>query len=301
MKIIFPIFSIIGLGYLLRRAGIIGQESTHILNQFVYYISLPALVLISFWQIDWYHPETLATLGFNLFSILLFSGGLLVFVWFLRIKPEYKAALFTVSLVGNTIYMGFPIGQSVFGEEQFPEFVAAATPHLVLGIALAILVSEYFVIRAKKVKTYLKDFFLNPLILSLFCGILLSVFRVKPDLFSFVTATVEMLGSTASPVALVTLGAFLHGKFAKEHVGLSFLAISTKLAVFPLFIALAGKFIMPNTNGLSASFLAAAMPTAITVFVISEKYNIAPRFVAHTIVLTTLVSIATISITLFLI
>lgn len=289
------------MGYFLHRAGILRQESVHILNQFVYYVALPALIIVSFWRIDWYHSETLATLGFNLFSILLFSGGLLIFVWFLRIRPEYKAALFTTSLVGNTIYMGFPIGYSTFGAERFPEFVAAATPHLVLGIALSILVSEYFVIRAKKIKTYLKDFFLNPLILSLFCGILLSMLRINPALFSFAAAPVEMLGSTASPIALVTLGAFLYGKFAKEHVGLSLFAISMKLAILPLFIALAGKFILPDTSGLSASFIAAAMPTAVTVFVISEKYNIAPRFVAHTIVLTTLVSIATISITLFLI
>jgi hypothetical protein len=301
VKIIFPIFSVIGLGYLLRHIGIIRDEGVHMLNQFVYYVSLPAIIFISFFRIDWHNDEIVTVLSFNILLFLLFSTVLLILIWLLPIEREYKAALFAASLVGNTIYMGFPISKAALGAERFTEFVAAATPHLVVGIALALMAVEFFVVRSHKVSAYLKDLFLNPLIISLGGGIILSILAIGPEARAYLIPPIEMLAGTASPLALTTLGAFLYGKFAKEHLGLSLWVVGFKLVIFPFFILIVWKNFFPAVKGMEASFLAAAMPTAVTVFVISERYNIAPKFIAHIILLSTVLSVATIPIALWFI
>lgn len=301
VRILLPIFSLVGLGYILRYFDVLTEAGIHEINRFVYLVALPAIIFASFFKIDWHNSETVSILILNLFLFLVFSGALLVLVWLLPISGEHKAAIFAASLIGNTIYMGFPIGKAALGAERFTEYVAAATPHLGIGIALAVLAVEFFVVRSRNVSIYLKDFFLNPLVLSLFGGIILSILPIGAWARSFIMPPLEMLGSTASPLALTTLGAFLYGKFSHEHLGPSLLVVGLKLAVFPLFLFAIWKNFFPFVGGFEASLIAVAMPTAVTVFVIAERYNIAPKFIAHVILLTTVISIATIPVALWFI
>jgi len=104
-----------------------------------------------------------------------------------------------------------------------------------------------------------------------------------------------MLASTASPIALVTLGAFLHGVFKVRLAGLALLATILKLSVLPFLIYWTGEAFDLNDVFVSASVLAAVMPTAVTAFVVAEKYDAAPQLVATTLFLSTAASVVTIS------
>ena len=61
-----PIFLLILVGYVLRRFKVLSEGNTHILNQFVYRVSLPAAILSAFWGISWAKPEVLQILFFKL-------------------------------------------------------------------------------------------------------------------------------------------------------------------------------------------------------------------------------------------
>jgi hypothetical protein len=265
----------------------------------VYYLSLPAIIFVSFYKIDWFNPANLKVLGFNLFLLLVISVAILFILSLTKLKPTYKAAIFACTLVGNTVYMGFPLAKKAFETNLFDNFLAAATPQLVFGIILSILVFDFYVLKSKKISLYLRDFVFNPLSLSLFAGIILSVFTFVSGLIKILLPPIEMLGATASPLALVTLGGFLHGKFLKSDLQSSVFVAIIKFALYPMLILFFGKFFL--SQPVSPSILAASMPTAVTVFVVSEKFNVLPKFVASTILVTTLLSILTISLTLVLI
>lgn len=303
MELIFitaPIFILIALGYILRAIHGITRDGIHTLNTFVYYVSLPAVILISFWDIDWLNEATREVLIMNVLAIAGFAVVLLLFLHILPLANRTKAGLFVAALVGNTVYMGFPIGERALGSGAYDLFLAAATPHLVMGIAISVVAIEWFVLRSHSPLRYIRDFALNPLIVALVGGIILSVTQVSGEVVDLIKQPIGMLATTASPIALVTLGAFLRGVFKFHLAGLALMATILKLVVLPFIVYLIGHTAGLDVTTITASVLAAAMPTAVTSFVVTEKYNAAPQLVATTLFMSTVCSLLTITATLLL-
>jgi predicted permease len=301
LNIVLPIFLIIGLGFALRHFKVLQPDWVHVLNGFAYYVSLPAIILVSFWQIDWRSAQVLTLVGTNVLAIVVFSALLLIALSYAKISAKLKAALFMTALTGNTVYMGFPLVGGAFSAQYFSGIVGAATGHLVLGIVFSVLAAEFFVVKSKNISKYFKDFFTNPLMMALILGIILSLLNIKVSDANIIQKTLTMLAVTASPVALFALGAFMHGKFLKHHASLAGIAVILKLIAFPIIILVVFKLlnlaVIPN-NTISA--LVASMPTAVTAFVIAEKYKLDESYVTNVILLGTAASLVTISVWLLM-
>jgi predicted permease len=298
-KIVLPIFLIISAGFILRWKGVVKAEWVHVLNRFVYYVALPALVLVSFWEINWLDKAMLSLAGWNVLAVLLLAAVLGAVLSLSGLRAKLKAAFFLTVVVGNTVYMGFPLLGAALGRENFGSVVAAATAHLVLGLVLAALAAEFWVVKAKSLRVYVLDFVKNPLVVSLVLGGLLSLTGFRGGPADMIQKPLAMLGATASPVALFALGGFLHGRFYQAHLRLSLLSALLKLAVFPLAMLLLCLWLGLGRQGAAASALIATMPTAVTAFVIAEKYKLDEEFVANSILLSTVLSLLSIVLWLF--
>ncbi len=191
--------------------------------------------------------------------------------------------------------MGFPLIGKTVASEHYKLVVAAATAHLVLGMAFSILAVEFLVVKSKNWKKYASEFFINPLILALLGGILLSLSKIHGAAIDFIKIPLSALSVTASPVALFALGGFLHGRFMASHFKTAGVAAFFKLLILPLLIGLGGAFFQVGRPALNISVLVAAMPAAVTCFVISERYKLDEQLVANAILLSTAASIFTIS------
>ncbi|MBI5530248.1 MAG: AEC family transporter [Candidatus Doudnabacteria bacterium] len=295
LNIVLPIFLIILAGFVLRRINILKSAWVHALNSYVYYIALPALVLLSFWNINWLDSEVQKILVFNIVILIILSILLLIGLKFIPISQKDRAAVFLTIMVGNTIYMGFPLIGKTVAAEHYKLVVAAATVHLVLGMAFSILTVEFLVQKSKNWKKYAADFFINPLVLALFAGIGLSLLNASGPLAEFFKSPLSALSVTASPVALFALGGFLHGRFMSGHLKTAGLASAFKLLALPLLIWLGGIIFKIKQPALDISVLVSAMPSAVTCFVISERYKLDEKLVANAILLSTAASVITIS------
>ena len=123
----------------------------------------------------------------------------------------------------------------------------------------------------------------NPLILSIVAGILISIVGVEVP--SPVATFLHMLGGTTSAVAVFMLGAFLYGKkYANltKAFGLSLLRIFflPTLALATLLL-----FNLPSMER-SVLVLMHGMPVAVSLSVLSERYD----FYKETIASLTLIS-----------
>jgi hypothetical protein len=293
-----PLFLLIALGALLRRATIITEEGIHALNRIVYAVALPAVIFSSFARIDWLGHSVLFALAFNTLILLALTGTMLFVLHLFRIPRRFRGPATACAIVGNTVYLGFPIGTQFLGPDLSPLFFAAATPHLVLGIAVAVLVIEYYTLGVHDPRRFIKDFTHNPLIIALASGIVFGVLHLAATPLRELLRPIDMLAATASPLALLTLGAFLSGQFRRRNLSGVFAVTTIKLALFPLIVGVgAVMFGMPHTT-VTASVIAAAMPTAITVFSVADRYDAETTFVANVILLSTLLSFLTITLTL---
>jgi len=275
--------------------GIIERSWIHVLNAFVYYISLPALLLISFWNIDWTAEGLLPTLGFNFLAVLAFAVLLFLILSVTKLAPRLKASVFLTVMVGNTVYIGFPIMQDAFGAVHFGQVAAIATAHILIGLVLAIMVIEYWAVRSKKAGVYVVDFLKNPLIHGVAIGTVLSLIGFNGYLADIIKKPLSMLGATASPVALFALGAFMYGKFIQSHFKLTSIIVGLKLIALPLFVLFIANWFSLSSVSLGISALSAGVPVAVTVFVIAEQYKLDLAFVGNAILLSTAASIVTLS------
>lgn len=296
-SIVLPLFAVIAAGFLLRKYRIVKPNWIHVLNAFVYYVSLPAIIVTSFWNLRW-TGESLQLLLLNIGALVAFTFLLLLVFRFTKLSKKMQAAVYLTSIVGNTVYMGFPILGKTFGSEYSTPALSVATAHLVLGIVFSVLVVEYLVLKTRKSSAYLKDFIKNPLMISLGTGLLLSFLPALASFLRPLHAPVSMLGATASPVALFALGAFMHGRFLKSHARLSLVTAGIKLLAFPAFVWLFVSGFTVHSAGGNISLLIAGMPAAVTTFVIAEQFELDEEFVANSIVVSTVFSIVTISLLL---
>lgn len=293
-----PLFLIIALGALLRRGGVLTETGIHALNRIVYAVALPAIIFSSFARIDWGESSVRTTLIANMAILAVFALGVLVLLALLRVDRSLRGSLAACAIVGNTVYLGFPIGTQFLGAAHAPVFFAAATPHLVLGIAFSVLIIEYYSLGVHDPRRFFLDFFRNPLIIALALGMVFGTLRLAEGAFGGVLRPVDMLAATASPLALLTLGAFMVGKFSLTHVRETVLVLVLKLGALPLAVAGASVLFGFGGPSFSASIIAAAMPTAVTVFSVADRYRSGTALVANAILLSTVIGFISISATL---
>lgn len=297
LGIVLPIFALVYIGYYFRRQGFCTDEWVNVLNKFVYYVSLPAVIIVSFWDIQWRSAEIWTAVGWNTIAYLVFA--LLVFLSLQSLKHlsgVTKSAMFMVSLVGNTVYLGFPILIHALGTAKASYVIAAGTTHLVLGLVLSILAVDFWVVKSKKLSLYRDDLIKNPFTLSVVAGILLSLIGLRGSLLNVIHTPLAMLGGTATPLALFTLGGFLHGKFLRQHFTRSLVWTGIKILTFPLFLWLFMLLLPADRNIVQVSVLTGTMPVAVTCFVIAKKFKLDEAFVTNVILLSTAISVITISI-----
>ncbi len=129
----------------------------------------------------------------------------------------------------------------------------------------------------------------NPLLLASALGILLALGGVRPP--GAVLRTLDLLGDTAAPLALLSLGGALVAYPIRRQVPLSLAASAIKLAVLPaLVLGLAITLGLPRDQR-TILLVFAATPTAVSSYVLAVKLGGDPALAASTITLSTVLSV----------
>ena len=107
-----------------------------------------------------------------------------------------------------------------------------------------------------------------------------------------------MLAASASPVALFVLGTYLYGRAFKASIYEISMVTIWKLAFVPLIAFGITVSMQPTEFVANGMILFAGMPTAVTALIIAKSYKFNTDFIAATILVGTVISIASISATI---
>ena len=123
------------IGYVISRLNIFSKDAPTILNQFVIYISLPAMILLQVpklsFSIDMVIPIVIAWGVMSISAILI-----LLVSRFFSFSREITGCLMLVSILTNSSFLGIPIINAYMGEsalayvlvyDQLGTFIALAT------------------------------------------------------------------------------------------------------------------------------------------------------------------------------
>jgi malonate transporter len=304
LHVVAPVFGIAALGFLAARLGIIRPAGVEGMVGFVFNFAIPVLLLRSMAGLE--IPEDIPWS----FLVAFYTGSLTV--WALGIatarlafdRPMDQAAIFGMSAAfSNTVMVGIPVVLTAFGPEATLPLFLIISFHSAVFMPLTAGLIQWSrgrgVAWRERVRELVRVLARNPIVLGLAAGTVLNLTGVA--LPAPVDRTLELLGSAAVPCALFSMGAALAGySLAGDLHAPTALAV-LKLLVHPLVVWTVGRWLL-QVDGLwlSVAVVMAAMPSGINVYLFGARYEAAADVAARTVLLTSLLSVATLSVLLVL-
>ena len=262
------------IGYVISRLNIFSKDAPTILNQFVIYISLPAMILLQVPKLsssmDMVIPIVIA------WSVMIISAILILLLSrFFSFSREITGCLMLVSILTNSSFLGIPIINAYMGEsalayvlvyDQLGTFIALAT----YGTFIASYYSNKTQLTFKIIT--LKIFTFPPVI-----ALISSIFLMGVEFNPIISKVLNSFANTIVPVALVAVGLQLKLKISKEDLKPFSVALSVKLIIAPIIAIGISSLFNWNNQASIVSIMEAGMAPMITAGAIASMAGLAPR------------------------
>lgn len=267
---LIPIMLIIGAGAGLTRFSFYGQEFRRGLNRLVYWVALPSLFVASL------SGASFATSGVDrLIAVAIGSmvaAGALAFAtaWLWKL-PATQVGVFTqAGLRGNLVFLGLPVLMLIDRSLVEPAVLVIAPLVIAFNlISVAALLLPHHAMGLSALPRLIRPVLTNPLVIS--CGIGAGLALLDWRLWGPLETAMRLVGDTAAPLALLSLGGALIDMPVKGRIGPAAGASVIKIAVYPLVTwGLAGLAGLSPQHALIAMVLGAC-PTGVASYVLASQ------------------------------
>ena len=298
LNAIVSIFVMMAIGYGAKRLLHLEKEHIQRFNSLVFHTLLPLMLFNNIYRSDIRGGVSFRCLGLAL-SVL---AVLFLLTWVLvkRVEPanDQRGVMIQASFRSNFLLLGMPLAQELCPGADL------ATVSVMLAIVvpcfnvLAVVTLETFSRKQIDVKKILLGIVKNPLIIASAAGILVNLSGLRlPECLS---NPIAQLGASASPVALLLLGAQFEFRDVRTHRRNLAICTTLRLVVFPgiaLPLAMLTGLRGPEFAVLISMF---ATPTAVASFSMAAQMGGNPELAASAVTLTTLLSAGTMFLWIFL-
>ena len=295
------LFILLGVGFIGGKTKIIDGVASKKLSALIIKIGQPAMIIHSIIKMD-YTAENMAvamqTVIFG-FAVHIFMAVVAFFIY-IRFKniDERKLSEFS-TIFGNVGFLGIPILESLFDARGafMGAFMLISFNVFLWTWGICIMARKRKDIRITPKK--LLNFGTVPCMI----GVIL-YFGCKP-FFDFPAVIMNGLSYTASlctPISMLIIGALLATRTAKQIFGSGkiYLLSAIKLLGMPLLVSFVMKLIGLPPDWIMFAAAITAMPSATTVTMLAELYDIDPGYSAQAVGTTSLFSIVTMPCVMFL-
>ena len=290
-----PFIFITFLGFIFGKLKILDLSHAKILNLFLFYVAVPALIIQLIAQNEIGQVDLK-----QIFSYLIMQSicGIIAYLitskYFKRSIPESIIWALTVAL-SNHVTLLLPITKIYFQENVITQ---VASIILMDGVILLSVIAFFLELSTKKNINFfyfIKNLILNPFILSIIIGLLFLLFNFNINQTP-IEYTLSKLAACVSPVGLFAIGIILSFHTNNVINKMSVLISILKLIISPIILLLIG-FLFFN-SGLPAeipgAFFVSVAPCGVTAIVLCSAYNVSPENIIKAIFVSTFFSIGTI-------
>ena len=282
------------IGMALRRIPDFSDETGNVLNLFVIYISLPALVLLKIPELSF--SENLLVPALMPWGMLLFSCALILilsrlFKW----DRATTGCLLLLIPLGNTSFLGIPMVKAFFGEkaipyallyDQFGSFLALAT----YG---SIILALYGTGDSKPtVEGVIKKVMSFPPFIALVLAFILKSFPYP----SIAVSLLEILASTLVPLVMIAVGFQLTLRLSREVTSQLCIGLSIKLIAAPVAALFLCKIAGLKGEAVQVSIFEAGMPPMVSAGALAILAKLSPDLTAALVGIGIILSFATLPI-----
>jgi len=299
IDIIVPVFAVVGVGFTAARKAWLSEAGVDGLGAFVFNFAVPAMMFHAMATREF--PETIQwEFLIAYFAAAYISWGAVIALS----RGLFRRDLAGASILGlggafsNSVMLGLPLVHLAFGEEGLlPVFLILSFHTWQLLFVVTVLVEAARGRRGRVVSLaadVLKGLAANPIIMAVLAGMLWNWsgigLALPADRF------LDLMGKAAIPCSLFCLGASLARYELKGAVAEAGVVTAMKLIVHPLAAYLIGAYLFHlEPLWLSVAVLMAATPVGINVYLFAMRYDAGAATAATTILMSTVVSVATLS------
>lgn len=300
-----PIFLVILAGWFLKKVGILNEAFNKAANRYVFTCALPISLMRSIAQMDLYSDFNWA------FCLFCFAATSVMFlgVWglsWLLMKDKTQVGAFAQACArSSAAILGVAFAMNIYGSAgMVPMMIVAAVPFYNIYAVMILSFSPHTDENGKPmekqsagrkeaiVKACL-DVLKNPIILGIFAGLPFALFRWQIP--TIADSALNMIGTTASPVALLVIGASFSGKAAKSRMWSALAASFVKLWLLPvIFLPLAALMGFRGSE-MIAILIMVGSPTTVASYVMARTMHQDSVLASNAILLSTLLSAASIT------
>lgn len=293
-----PIFLLIILGKVLKTTKIINDEFTKTADRYVFRIALPALLFSDLTENNvgsaFDGKYVLFCFFVTIFSIAVLWGLTEKFMK----KEEQKGAFIQGSYRSSAAILGLAFINNMYDS-------VGMAPLMIIGCVPLYNIFAVIILTLKGdnggKKPNVKETFINvmknPILLSILIALPFALLNLHFP--SFVNKAIGSVANTATPLALISIGASFEGKKALKKMKPTLLASFIKLILLAgLFLPLAVFFGYRNQE-LMALLVMLGSPTTVSSYIMAKNTGNDGILTSSIIVLTTLLSSLTLTLWIF--
>lgn len=277
-QVILPILILLLMGYVCVLIKLVTPEQIKALSAFVIKISLPAFLIHSLANKnlqDIWHPAYFIAYGGG--SLILFFLAFILYRKYFKNSLTHSAVIAMGASMSNTGFMGTAILTMLIGNHAAIYISLTLIIENLLIVALMLILAEAGLHQQQNLLPLLKQTFLNllknPVIIAILVG--MGCILLDINLPTMLDQSLELLGRTASPLALFAIGGSLVG-IGITTVNMQSVLLATFKVILMPSVIFALFLITPNVSRemLYAGTLIAALPMPIAFGIFGQAYGL---------------------------
>ncbi|MFH1215112.1 MAG: AEC family transporter [Pseudomonadota bacterium] len=282
-------FLLIGMG--LRRLPQFPDSTAQVLNLFVIYVSLPALVLIKVPELV-FSRELLVPALMPWFMLVSSAAAVILISRLNKWDNQTLGALLLLVPLGNTSFLGIPMVRAFFGEQGIPYAVLYDQLGSFIGLATygSLVIALYGQTGDKPtVASVSRRIATFPPFISLLAAFGLRSFSYPGP----VAILLQTLASTLVPVVMIAVGYQLTLRLKPEVVRPLSAGLAVKLVLAPCLALLFCRLFGFDTEAARVAVFEAGMPPMVSAGAMAIMAGLAPELTAALVGLGIFLSFAT--------
>jgi malate permease and related proteins len=285
---VVPTFVLIALGaYVDKRFPGLSMET---LSRLSVQLLVPALVFAALAKTDVSMASaTMLTFAYLIYLLIL---GLISFASTRDLAKAEARAIIVSTLFGNTGNMGLPITLFAYGQAGLERAVIL----LIASLAAMFIAGPIMLAGGGNLKKRVMETFKLPPVWATIIGVAFNLFSIEIPLS--ISRGLELLGDASIPLMLVALGMQMQRSWSLQFDTASIRTTVLRLILGPLIAYAVGWFLRLSILDRNVLVLSAALPVAVTMFVIAVEVKGDAVGVARAVVATTVVSLVAIMVVL---
>lgn len=289
IEIVLPVFLIIGLGYGIRRTGLVDNTFYVQANRLLFYVCLPLLLFYKIGTADF-------STSFNLRLVLATSSAVgccfLLACLYGRWRgypAPVQGAFCQGSFRGNLAYIGLAIVYNAYGDAGLTRagvLLGFLVPVLNFLAILALTLPQQR--HRNNYRAIVKQIIINPLILASLLGILWSFFQLPIP--TILDRSLAIASAMTLPLALLSIGGSFSLAKLRGDIWRASLATAIKLVLLPLITS--ALMLLAGISGLdfAIGLLMAGTPTAVATYIMACQMEADGELAGTIVVLATALS-----------